>query len=114
MTEKREFGSSVGINNSATGFSSNPANKIFIRKDLVIDSKSSVLPPAFSLSDLGLLGSKTTGEFAACLMFWMARLLLTLGTFHILVSNIVVRDRRDHIVFVSLFTNAGSIFPVFM
>ncbi|GFG38556.1 hypothetical protein Cfor_01621 [Coptotermes formosanus] len=61
MTEKREFSSSVGINNSASGFSSNPANKIFIRKDLVMDSKSSVLPPAFSLSDLGLMSSKTTG-----------------------------------------------------
>jgi hypothetical protein len=61
MTEKREFSSSVGINNSASGFSSNPANKIFIRKDLVMDSKSSVLPPSFSLSDLGLMSSKTTG-----------------------------------------------------
>jgi hypothetical protein len=61
MTEKRDFSSSVGINNSVPGLSSNPANKIFIRKDLVVDSKSSVLPPAFSLSDLGLMSSKITG-----------------------------------------------------
>lgn len=61
MTEKREFSSSVGMNNSGSGFSSNPSNKIFIRKDLVVDSKSSVLPPAFSLSDLGLMSSKITG-----------------------------------------------------
>ncbi|PNF21106.1 hypothetical protein B7P43_G05079 [Cryptotermes secundus] len=60
MTEKRDFSSSVGMNNSGSGFSSNPANKIFIRKDLVMDSKSSVLPPAFSLSDLGLMSSKIT------------------------------------------------------
>jgi hypothetical protein len=60
MTEKRDFASSIGMNNSASGFSANPANKIFIRKDLVMDSKSSVLPPSFTLSDLGLMSSKTT------------------------------------------------------
>ncbi|KDR17183.1 Nuclear receptor subfamily 2 group C member 2, partial [Zootermopsis nevadensis] len=65
MTEKRDFSSSVGINNSAPGLSSNAANKIFIRKDLVMDSKSSVLPPAFSLSDLGLMSSKITGHAAS-------------------------------------------------
>ncbi|XP_069694352.1 orphan steroid hormone receptor 2 isoform X2 [Periplaneta americana] len=60
MTEKRDFTSSVGMNNNAPGFASNPANKIFIRKDLAMDSKSPVLPSTFSLSDLGLMSSKTT------------------------------------------------------
>ncbi|PSN35265.1 Nuclear receptor subfamily 2 group C member 2 [Blattella germanica] len=59
MTEKRDFPSSVGMNNSASNFSMNPANKIFIRKDLALDSKSPVLPPTFTLSDLGLMSSKS-------------------------------------------------------
>jgi len=76
MTEKRDFASTIGLNNSASGFSSNPANKIFIRKDLVMDSNSSVLPPSFSLSDLGLMSTKTAGWFAVCVMFWVLTLVI--------------------------------------
>ncbi|KAJ9574903.1 hypothetical protein L9F63_007922, partial [Diploptera punctata] len=60
MTEKRDFTQSMGINNSSSNFSMNPSNKIFIRKDLSLDSKTSVLPPTFSLSDLGIMSSKTS------------------------------------------------------
>ena len=61
MTEKRDFPQSVGMNNSSSNFPMNPANKIFIRKDLAMDSKSPVLPRTFSLSDLGLMSSKSAG-----------------------------------------------------
>ncbi|XP_068082275.1 orphan steroid hormone receptor 2 isoform X2 [Anabrus simplex] len=59
VSEKRDFSMSVGMNNNSSPFSPNPLNKIFIRKDLTLESPSSGLPSSFSLTDMGMMNTST-------------------------------------------------------
>nr|CAD7405938.1 unnamed protein product [Timema cristinae] len=61
ITEKRELGNMGTAMDANASFTTNPAFKIFIRKDLALDSKS---PSSLSLSDLGLMNPNALSKSA--------------------------------------------------
>nr|CAD7264963.1 unnamed protein product [Timema shepardi] len=61
ITEKRELANMGTAMDANASFTTNPAFKIFIRKDLALDSKS---PSSLSLSDLGLMNPNALSKSA--------------------------------------------------
>ncbi|XP_063220484.1 nuclear receptor subfamily 2 group C member 1-A-like isoform X2 [Bacillus rossius redtenbacheri] len=63
ILEKRDF-SGAAATDSSTAFGTNSPYKIFIRKDLALDSKSSGLPTTFCISEFGLMSPTALSKSA--------------------------------------------------